>query len=139
MTDSTVVRLHDLLKNVFPACRTNHTQAALKAHAIISVTGAGKQSIKVTSERKHDGPVFRVGPWIAGRLLLFDLGYFKFQLFSSVTRHKGYFVSRLKANVNPRIVAVHGDAMRLRVGDSLRDAVLGLRRPFVDVEVEVRF
>ena len=33
MTDSTVIRLHDLLEDVFPACRTNHTKAALKAHA----------------------------------------------------------------------------------------------------------
>lgn len=139
MTDSTVIRLHDLLKNVFPACRTNHTQAALKAHAIISVTGAGKQSIKITSERKHDGPVFQVGPSVAGRLLLFDLGYFKFQLFSCITRNKGYFVSRLKGNVNPRIVAVHGKAKGLAIGDTLRDAVIGLRRPLVDVEVEVRF
>jgi putative transposase len=49
LTDSTVIRLHDMLARVFPACRTNHTKAALKAHAIISVTGAGKQSIKVTS------------------------------------------------------------------------------------------
>jgi hypothetical protein len=32
LTDSTVVRLHDLLQKSFPACRTNHTQAALKAH-----------------------------------------------------------------------------------------------------------
>jgi hypothetical protein len=32
MTDSTLIRLHDLLKAKWPACRTNHTQAALKAH-----------------------------------------------------------------------------------------------------------
>src|SRR6266496_3395792 len=33
MTDSTVIRLHDLLQRAFKACRTNHTLAALKLHA----------------------------------------------------------------------------------------------------------
>ena len=39
-TDSTVMRLHDLLEKAFPACRTNHTLAALKMHVVLSVTGA---------------------------------------------------------------------------------------------------
>jgi hypothetical protein len=56
LTDSTVIRLHDLLQKAFPACRTNHTLAACKAHIILSVTGRGPASVKVTSERVHDGP-----------------------------------------------------------------------------------
>jgi len=107
LTDSTVVRLHDFLQKVYPACRTNHTLAALKAHAIMSVTGAGKQSIKVTSERCHDGPILRAGTWTEGTLLLFDLGYYRFQLFSCIRRNGGYFVSRLKTSANPRIVAMN--------------------------------
>ena len=142
MTDSTVIRLHDLLEKVFPACRTNHTKAALKAHAIISVTGAGKQSVKITSERKHDGPVFRVGPWVAQRLLLFDLGYFNYQLFSCITRNLGYFVSRLKGNARPTIVGINrkhrGRAVPV-VGEKLRDVVARLKREILDVDIEVRF
>lgn len=81
---------------------------------------SGKQSIKVTSERKHDEPVFHVGSWIAGHLLLVDLGYFKFQLFSCITRNKGYFVSRLDGNVNH---ASSPFTARPR-GCTLRDAVV---------------
>lgn len=66
----------------------------------MSVTGSGKQSIKVTSERCHDGPVYRVGKWIEGTLLLFDLGYYRCQLFSCIRRNGGFFVSRLKTNAN---------------------------------------
>jgi IS4 transposase len=142
MTDSTVIRLHDLLEDVFPACRTNHTKAALKAHAIISVTGAGKQSIKITSERRHDGPVFRAGRWVTGKLLLFDLGYFNYQLFACITRNKGYFVSRLKGNARPTIVGINrkhrGRAVPV-VGEKLHDVVARLRREVLDVDIEVRF
>ena len=107
MTDSTVVRLYDLLARLFPASGAKHGKAALKTHVIMSVTGAGKQSVKVTSGRRHDGPVFRVGRWVAGKLLLFDLGYFNYHLFSCIERNGGYFVTRLKANANPTIVATN--------------------------------
>jgi IS4 transposase len=105
LTDSTVIRLHDFLARDFPGCRTNHTKSALKAHAILSVAGLGKASIEVTGERAHDGPVFKVGKWVKDHLLLFDLGYFRYQLFACIHRNGGYFLTRLKANANPTIVA----------------------------------
>lgn len=142
LTDSTVVRLHDMLEKTYPACRTNHTRAALKAHAIISVTGAGKQSIKVTAERKHDGPIFRVGEWVTGKLLLFDLGYFRFQLFSCITRNGGFFLTRLKSNCNPEVVAlnkVHRGRAVPMVGRKMREVIDSLQREVFDVQVTVRF
>ena len=142
LTDSTVIRLHDLLEKRFPACRTNHTKAALKAHAIMSVRGVGEQSIKVTAERAHDGPVFLVGPWVRDHLLMFDLGYFRYQLFACIGRNGGYFLTRLKSNADPMIVAVHrshrGRAISL-VGRRLRDVVPRMQRQVLDVEVEVSF
>ena len=74
LTDSTLVRLHDLLEKRFPACRTNHTRASAKLHVVMSVTGRGLRSVKLTSGRQHDGPVFTVGRWVKDALLLFDLG-----------------------------------------------------------------
>jgi putative transposase len=142
LTDGTVVRLHDLLAKTYPGCRTNHSKAALKLHAVLSVTGAGDQSVKVTDGRRHDGPVFTVGPWVAGKLLLFDLGYFRYQLFASITRNTGYFVSRLKAHANPTIVAVHrswrGRSVPV-VGQKLQDVIGRLKREILDVTVEVSF
>jgi IS4 transposase len=142
LTDATVIRLHDLLARQFPACRTNHTKAALKAHTILSVSGAGKTSVKVTGERVHDRPVFRVGSWVRDHLLLFDLGYFHYQLFACITRNGGYFVTRLKANANPTITALHrvhrGRAVPV-IGERLRDVGGRLLREVLDVEVDVRF
>jgi len=142
LTDSTVVRLNDLLQAEYPACRTNHTLAALKMHAVISVMGKGNNSLKVTPERRHDGPVFQVGPWIKGKLLLFDLGYFSYRLFASIERNGGYFISRLKSNVDPIIVADNGPRRRGRrrlAGDSLRSAIQYLQRDTVDVMVTIRY
>lgn len=140
--DSTVLRLHDLLKKRWPACRTNHTQAALKAHVILSVVGAGARSVKVTSERVHDGPVLQAGKWVKDTLLLFDLGYYRFQLFDRIGKCGGYFLTRLKDNANPVICKVHrtwrGNAVPLE-GESLKDVLGKLKREVLDVEVELRF
>jgi putative transposase len=142
MTDSSVLALRDLLAGTFPACRTNCTKAALKMHAVLTVGGAGRQSIRLTGQRVSDGPVFKVGPWIRGHLLLFDLGYFRYQLFACITRNRGYFVSRLKANANPRIVALkrkhRGRAVPV-VGERLRDVIDRMQREVLDVTVEVEF
>lgn len=142
LTDSTLVRLHDLLEKRFPACRTNHTRASAKLHVVMSVMGRGLRSIKLTSGRQHDGPVFTVGRWVKDRLLLFDLGYYRYQLFDRIDRQDGYFISRLKDNANPLITAVLGsDAVGglPLVGQRLQDVVNRLRRETLDVRVRVEF
>jgi len=142
VTDSTLVKLHDLLERRYPACRTNHTRAAAKLHVVMSVKGGGPRSVKLTSGRQHDGPVFRVGRWVRDRLLIFDLGYFRYQLFDCIDRHGGYFISRLKENANPQITATlrqwRGRNVPL-VGERLQDVIARLKREVLDVEVEVAF
>jgi IS4 transposase len=142
VADSTVIRLHDLLARAFPACRTNHTLAAAKLHVVYNVAAAGMQSIRLTSERVHDGPVLRAGRWVRDRLMLFDLGYYRFQLFDCIRRQGGFFVSRLKERANPVITAVHrrwrGRSVPL-VGERLQDVLARLQRQALDVEVEVQF
>ncbi len=142
MTDSTLVKLHDLLEKRFPACRTNHTKAAAKLHVVMSARGQGPRSVKLTSGRQHDGPVFRVGRWVRDRLLMFDLGYFRYQLFDCIDRNGGYFISRLKENANPEITATlrqwRGRSVPL-VGERLRNVIERLQRETLDVEVEVAF
>ncbi len=142
LTDSTVVRLHELLADVYPACRTNHTKAALKAHAVMSVRGVGRQSVRITSERVHDGPVFKVGPWAKGHLLLFDLGFFHYWLFARITEQEGYFISRLKVSANPKVVAMNrqhrGRAIAV-VGEQLQDVIGRVQREVIDVMAEFPF
>jgi len=140
LTDSTVIRLHDLLQRAFAACRTNHTLAALKLHTVLSVNGSGPRSVKITAERVHDGPVFRVGKWVQDRLLLFDLAYFRYQLFSCIRRNGGYFIVRLKKSADPRVVALHrrwrGRSVPM-LGRRVSEFIDRLQRRTLDAEVEV--
>ncbi len=107
VTDGSLIRLHDLLARYYPGCRTNHSPASIKAHLVYSVTGKGENSIMVTNGRRHDGPVLKIGPWIKGSLLLFDLGYFRLRTFERISKLGGFFVSRLKGTTDPIIRAVH--------------------------------
>jgi putative transposase len=140
ITDSTVMRLHDLLAKTFPGCRTNHSKAALKGNLVYSVLGKSKNAIKITDQRRHDRRSFTVGPWVDGCLLLFDLGYYCYALFVNIAHHGGRFVSRLKEGVNPVIVEdAQARGTRSLAGHRLRDALIGLRRPTIDVTVRVSY
>ena len=142
ITDATVIRLRQLLEKEFPACRTNHTKAAAKLHAVMSVTGLSKQAVRITSERFNDGRAMRIGPWVKERLLLLDLGYLGYRLFDRIRRNEGFFISRMKTNANPLIVSVNrrwrGRSVPV-VGMHLQDVLSRLRRDVLDVNIQVRF
>ena len=105
VADATVVKLHRLLARRFPGTRKNSSPAAAKLHLVMSVSGGGAHKVKVTGERANDHRTVQMGPWVEGRLLLFDLGYFRYQLFDCIDRNGGYFITRLATNADPRIVA----------------------------------
>jgi IS4 transposase len=142
VADATVVKLHALLAGRYPGTRTNSSPAAAKLHLVMSVRGGGAKKVKVTGERASDHRTLRMGPWVEGRLLLFDLGYFRYQLFDCIDRNGGYFITRLATNANPQIVATHcvhrGRSIDLE-GKRLNEVAARLKREVLDVEVEVRF
>lgn len=142
VSDATVLKLHRLLASRYAGTRTNSSPAAAKLHLVMSVRGRGVTRVKLTGERANERRTLRVGPWVRDRLLLFDLGYFRYQLFDCIDRNGGYFLSRLPARANPRIVAGHrrwrGRALALE-GQRLDAVAAKLKRAVLDVEVEVQF
>jgi IS4 transposase len=108
----------------------------------MSVTGRNGHTIRVTGERRNDRHELRVGPWVRGRLLLFDLGYFGYRLFDRIRRNEGFFISRMKSNSNPLIVRAHrrwrGRAVRV-LGKPLQEVLGKLTREVLDVDIEVQF
>lgn len=142
--DATILRLHDLLTNAYPGCRTNHSPAAAKLHMVMNVVDGSPNRIRITDERTGDGgPWKRLGDWVKGSLLLFDLGYYDFHFFHRIDQRKGFFVSRLKSTANPRIVRdlAKGPGQRTRVaGEKLQDVLPLLKRRVFEaiVEVEVK-
>jgi IS4 transposase len=141
VTDSTVVRLHRLLASAFPGTRTHQGGgAALKAHVVFAVTGAGKQTVKLTPERRSDRRTLQLGPWVRGKLLLIDLGYFDYRLLARIHELGGYFIIRAKKSIDPIIV----DCLRQHrgrsvpvIGQRLHSVIPSLHRSELDVQVAI--
>ena len=138
VADSTVVRLHRLLAKAFPGTRTPQAPAALKAHVLFTVTGAGKQSVQITSERRSDRRTMTLGPWIRGKLLIVDLGYFDYRLLARIDALGGFFIVRAKKGINPIIVDRHqtcrGRAIAV-IGERLQPVLRAAKRAVLDLQV----
>ena len=107
IADATAVKLHRLLARRFPGTRKNSSPAAAKLHLVMTTSGTGAHKVKVTGERADDHLTLQMGPWVEGRLPLFDLGHFRYQLFDAIDRNGGYFNTRPAENADPCIVATH--------------------------------
>lgn len=142
IVDSTIIKLHDNLASTWEACRTNSNKAACKLSFVLSVVGDGPRSVRLFGERKNELKTVTIGPWVEGRVLLFDLGYFKYKLFDTINRFKGFFVSRLSKSSNPYIIAENrrwrGNSVYL-TGQQIRDVLPRLKRQVIDAEVVVSF
>jgi putative transposase len=141
--DATVLRLRSLLASSYPACRTNHTQAAAKLHVVMNVVDASVNTVRVTGEKVHDQtPWRRLGRWVEGCLLLLDLGYYSFQLFDRIDQNGGFYLSRLKSNANLLILKANrvwrGNSIPVE-GRWLKEILGSLKREVLDVQVQVRF
>jgi putative transposase len=140
--DSTIVRLHEKLSKIWPATRSLKVAAGVKVAVLASAIAAGPKSVALFAERTNELKTLRIGPWIRDRILLIDLGFYKYQLFTRIKENGGYFVSRLKSNSNPLIIEtnrVHpGRSIDVR-GKHLQEVLRNLKRQVLDVEVEVGF
>lgn len=137
--DGTIVTLFKSLSRIFPGVKS---PAAAKITVVMSVRNYNAKSIHIFPGSKADTETVRLGPWVKNHLLLFDLGYFKYQIFARILKNGGSFVSRLKKGANPLIVKVHktyrGNAISME-GKRLQDVLPALKRQEIDVEVEVSF
>jgi IS4 transposase len=138
--DSTIIRLHEALANLWPAARSKKIAAGLKLSCVISAVADGVKTVRLFSERTAEVKTLRLGSWLKDRILLTDLGFFNYNSFDKIERYGGFFVSRLKGNANPIIVGVNricrGNSINV-VGKKLKDVLPLLKRQLLDVVVEV--
>lgn len=137
--DSTVLRLHDMLEDVYPGCSDG--VATAKLDVVMNIADASPNRVQIAEGRQSDQAFWqRIGPWVEDKLLLFDLGYYDFNFFHRIDRHDGRFITRLKSDANPTIVANHlttrGNAIDLE-GKQLQEVLGRLQRQQFDVTVEV--
>jgi IS4 transposase len=138
--DSTIIRLHESLANLWPAARSKKIAAGLKLSCVISAVSDGVKTVRLFSERTAEVKTLRLGSWLKDRILLTDLGFFDYNSFDKIDKYGGFFVSRLKGNANPTIIGENrtcrGNSIDV-VGKRLKDVLPLLKRQLLDVEVEV--
>jgi IS4 transposase len=140
--DSSIIRLHESLANLWPATRSTRVAAGIKVSCVVSAVADGVKSVKLFPERTSEIKTLNIGPWVKDRILLIDLGFFKYAIFDKIDKFHGCFVSRLKSNANPTIVTLNqkcrGNAISVE-GKKLKDVLPHLKRGVLDVMVEVKF
>lgn len=140
--DSTVVRLHNALATVWPATRSIKIAAGVKVATMISAVANGIRTVAIYGERTAEVMTVRIGKWVKDRVILLDLGYFKYQLFARIVDNGGFFVSRLKNNADPRILKAlkvyRGRAIDL-TGKCWSEVKDLLMREVLDAEVSIGF
>jgi len=105
--ESTIIRLHSKLAEIWPATRSRKVAAGVKVSVLTSTVACDPKSVALFSENTSEIKTLRIGPWIKDSILLIDLGFYKYQMFTRIKENGGYFVSRLKSNANPLIIETH--------------------------------
>lgn len=135
--DSTVLKLHRMLAKKYAGTRVTTSKAAAKLNLAMSVTGRGPHTVRIASERVTEPKIMKIGRWVKGRLLMFDLGYYCYPVFCRIHKNGGYFISKVKTNTNPTLVRLlsssQNNSLEVR-GQKLRAYLSQLSEETVDAE-----
>ncbi|MGI0131270.1 MAG: IS4 family transposase [Thermoplasmata archaeon] len=140
--DSSVIRLNAKLAKHWPATRARGNAAGVKVSALISLKANGPRRVELHGERTAEIQTLKVGPWVRDALLLMDLGFYKHQVFARIEENGGFYLTRLKANVNPlflRSLTVHRGRAIDVAGKTWKEVGPRLTRELLDAEVELAF
>lgn len=134
MHDSSSFTLPDVASGEFPAPRNNVIPAAMKVHLLFDLFRATSQWFEITPATTHDRKGFPPLELLKGALIIFDLGYWDFQLFKDMISMGVLFLSRVKANAKIKVVDVVEGASRTCIGFDLHSGRLdGFRGEIVEL------
>jgi len=139
VTDSTILRLHNALEEAFPSIWRHYMRASAKLNIVMNVVGRGPRRLQIAAGSTHELHLLTPGRWIRGKLLIFDLGYFQCEMFAAIGQQQGWYLCRLKAHTNPRLVASHQAAERWTVGYHLQPVIPDLRGQSADFDGEIPY
>jgi putative transposase len=142
LQDSSVIRLHAKLASKWPATRSTKVAAGVKIATLVSLRANGPHRVELHGERTAEIATLKVGAWVKDAILIMDLGFYKHQVFARIEENGGFYVTRLKENVNPLFVGTltthRGRAIELG-GKTWKEAEPQLQREVLDAEVELAF
>jgi len=95
LIDSSSITLWDGAKRSYPGTRTG---AGIKWHACFNLLSGKTEWFSLSSTSVHDRKRFPKIDWLKGKLIIFDLGYWDYDLFHAIDLARGFFLSRVKTN-----------------------------------------
>jgi len=98
IADATIVSLYEDATEVYAA--TGEDQAGLKLHLTESLSTGLPTRFQTTDAKTQERSQLPTGEWVAGALILLDLGFYDFWLFDRIDANDGWFVSRIKDDAN---------------------------------------
>lgn len=120
--DGSLVRLHKKLQSHFRGFRSDGTEAMAKLHVVHNLRRRDIERLRISGGRVSDIRGAAFGRWVKGALSLFDLGYYSHAVFRTIDNAGGFFISRMKAHANPRVVSMRRGGKSVPVaGVLLRD------------------
>ena len=141
--DSTIVRLHSSLADKFPAARARTVTAGVKVGVMVSAVANGPKTVALYSEKTAEIKTLKIGPWIKDRILLVDLGFYKTQMFARVEENGGYFVSRIRKNMDPIVVLIEEGVPKTKcedfIGKPMSECIKQLSGKDFDAVVKIAF
>ena len=105
LLDSSSITLPKSAKDDFPAPRNNVVPAAVKWHLCWNLLSGIGEWCCLTEAKTHDRKVFPPLEMLKGSLIIFDLGYWDYQLMADLLSHGCYFLSRVK---NKALIEITG-------------------------------
>jgi putative transposase len=147
LLDSSSLTLPDGASADFPAPRNNVVPAAAKVHVLHDLFGGIAKWFSITPATTHDRREFPPLSLLKGSLIIFDLGYWDFQLLNDMILGGIHFLSRVKSNSRVEIIDVIRGVSRTCIGfdlhsgrfDSFRGEVVEVIGKFIISKTKIEF
>jgi len=136
--DATICTLSPESVEDFPGFGDDH--AGAKLHLVESLASVAPFLDTITDARTQETTQLEIGEWIEDTLAMFDLGYLDYDRLGNINDNNGWFVCRLNADANPRVIdeprTLRGNSIDLE-GTHLQEVLPDLHRQTLDVTATV--
>lgn len=110
---------------------------------MVSAVANGPKTVALYSEKTAEIKTLKIDPWIKDRILLVDLGFYKTQLFARVEENGGYFVSRIRKNLDLIVVLLEEGVPKTKckdfIGKPISECINQLSGKDIDAVVKIAF
>jgi IS4 transposase len=136
--DATICTLSPESVEDFPGFGNDH--AGAKLHLVESLASVAPVLDSITNARTQETTQLKIDEWIEDTLTMFDLGYLDYDRLGRIEDNDGWFICRLNADANPRIIdeprTLRGNSIDLE-GTHLQEVLPDLYRQTIDVTATV--